>query len=614
MEEERPRLNQPLDVDKLEICVPKKSRLHFSDPPPANASDDKLLAAWEIYRKDQGCRQGSYEYPKKCECWAKLKGQCAVRHAVTVHEKIQRQILRLPGVSATDVGFAILEHSHLFENVLAIRIHVTKKLTRWQLLKAGIPDLTDPRYAPSSRKDGDHEHERTSRLHKVCEKLGILAEDLEEHLFRDAYQRYPIVGVGEDDLRYEEPVDATSPEKLPHSHCPRLQVCGVPLDIVQAKYFPSSLNSGSEACDGVFAGAPQTSAELSNEEQLLTGRCRVNPLVGGISVGSVTGQAGTLSTIVWDRTDGTPCLLSNWHVLAGSAAAMIGQPCYQPALFDGGTEADTVAHLKRWHLGELGDAAIAELANARQYASGEIMGMWHPLAGYQDPELNMEVLKWGRTTGFTQGFVDGIHLATSIDYGNGMVRYFKDQFHIAPLYSGCDVSQVGDSGSLVLTCRKLVPLTKEEQAEALAEVAALSGKAQLESDPLKCFRQHLKELGFDVDAVEAAHKDKKRREKPHAYLIVGMIFAGDTPGSPFGEFALASNVRLLAKELQFSLRPVFEPRSSFRKVRTEPPGRGPDRDTGTRGSRAPGAQGIDPRGKGPQPDGESTVTGPGSKP
>lgn len=628
--EKKGQLNDRLEVDCLKIHVPYCCRLHFSDPPKENAEPDVWKQKWQDYFEELACLEKEKEGPHpdgccnngcprlcKKDCHWILKGQCAIKHACRVHERIQRHLLRLPGVTATDVGFAILERKKEFENVLAIRIHVTKKLKRWQLLKAGIPELTDPCYAYPPKDEDDKCCKKNDRLRsKLCALLGVEAEYLKESMLKVDYQYYPIIDVDKIDLTYDSPPNSL----LAENGCPneRLQVCGVSIDIVQAKYFPSVLNSESDSDGCVFVDPPRTSAELSEEEQLLTGRCRVNPLVGGISVGSVTGQAGTLGTIVWDRTDGTPCLLSNWHVLAGNASATVGQPCYQPALFDGGTEADTVAHLKRWHLGELGDAAIAELANVRQYASGEVMGLWHPLAGYQQPELNMEVLKWGRTTGFTQGFIDGIHLATSIDYGNGVVRYFKDQFHIAPLYSGHNVSQVGDSGSLVLTCRKLVALTQAEKdienAPHLKIDGGLADDEQCgeEIENLKNLKKQLRDLGFPVDEMIATKKKQRRQEKPHAYLIVGMLFAGDTPGSPFGEFALASNVSLLAKELQFSLRPVFEPRSSFRRVRSLPPGSGPNQGTGTRGRIAPRAQAKDSRGQGPQPDYEPAQSGPGS--
>ena len=41
------------------------------------------------------------------------------------------------------------------------------------------------------------------------------------------------------------------------------------------------------------------------------------------------------------------------------------EPIYQPGVFDGGTAADTVAHLKRWRLNQDMDAALAQLDGSR---------------------------------------------------------------------------------------------------------------------------------------------------------------------------------------------------------------------------------------------------------
>lgn len=461
----------------------------------------------------------------------------------------------------------------------------------------------------------------------------------------------------------------------------RLAICGVPLDVIEANYFPSIGHPGGDFKEGVFVDRMKASDRLPNQEALLTSRGRVSPLVGGISVGSVHGPAGTLGTVVWDETDGSPCALGAWHVLAGTAAEE-GQPCYQPAIFDGGSRDDVIGHLKRWHLSEYGDVAIAELDGSRFFASGEILGLWHPISGCQSPELNLEIRKWGRTTGFTQGFIDGIHLATNIDYGNGFVRHFAEQFHIAPLYRGQEVSQVGDSGSLVLTScdldelgelkgiaramlrkappdllagiRKLVGNTKDIEAlisaiRALLQqypepnppncpseelgshpavagsefftpaLQACRGQADIDrgaeqdlADFKSLLRCVLEEHGIDVDKYLAKKTDRRYRRKRRVYHVVGMIFAGDTPGSAFGEFAIASDIQRLAEGLRFSLRPVFEPRSSFRKLRSQPPGRGDYRRGRFGPAREPGEQGADPRGQGPQPDGEVYQSGSGN--
>lgn len=490
---DEPKMNADLCPDDFEIKVPKDCRL---------LGKFRKLEDWQKYVKTltpDGELPDYYLDTKGvplderkvtcCTCEGRmawiLKGQEAIAHARNVHEKIHREALGLDQVSAIDVGFAIWEHRSRFENFLSIRIHVNKKQPPEQLVRAGLASLTLPNYvfnegaslrlrsspeASGSRGESSEEI-RSSCGDNPCKKSGaaswkhllrIMTEDQSLSQLWRSLSHYPIGGIRKDDLSIfcPQPLNALST-----LHDVRLCICGVPIDVINATYRPSIVHPGGDADRGVFVKAPKRGVEQQDDELLLVGRGRVNPLVGGVSIGSVTEQAGTLGTLVWDRTDGTPCILSNWHVLAGTTGARVGQPTYQPARFDGGTENDVVAYLKRWHLGEQGDAALAELASRRHYASGEVLGLWHPISGYLEPELNMEVRKWGRTTGFSQGFVDGIQLATNIDYGGGFVRYFRDQFHIAPLYRGEDVSQVGDSGSLVVTSLK--PLELRQNVEKL---------------------------------------------------------------------------------------------------------------------------------------------------
>ncbi len=130
---------------------------------------------------------------------------------------------------------------------------------------------------------------------------------------------------------------------------------------------------------------------------------------------------------------------------------------------------------------------------------------------------------------------------------------------------------------------------------------------RLDSELLETLDQHANELIKKRD--EDASRDAIR-----AHYAVGMIFAGDTPGSPFGEFAVASDIQRLESVLRFSLRPVYEPRSSFRELRERPSGQGQQqRALRSNAGLNPGVQAADPRGGGPQPDLEPGQTSSGNR-
>lgn len=328
-----------------------------------------------------------------------------VIEAIDELNKVRKNWLKAPGVTAVDVGYKLKENEITDE--LAIRVHVKRKLP--------LEALKD-------------------------------------------YERFSISG---------------DPEK----------VGKFKVDVIEAEYGP--------AMSGPFE--LQEAAEVSP-------RSRVDPLVGGVSVANARVTAGTLGAIVWDRTNGRPCILSNWHVLCGSAACQAGEPIYQPGRLDGGTAVDTVATLKRWLLGGEADAALAELNGARAHTR-DMLGL-DPIAGIEEaPTIGMSVIKTGRTTGITEGLIDGLSMSVSINYGDAGVQSFHDQIRIVPHppWPGVDyeVSKGGDSGSVWLN--------------------KANGKA------------------------------------------VGLHFAGETDSSPTSELAIANPMVKLAELLNFSFAPIFRP-------------------------------------------------------
>jgi hypothetical protein len=213
------------------------------------------------------------------------------------------------------------------------------------------------------------------------------------------------------------------------------KVKGIPVDVIEATYAPSTAPIALDDVDAAVA---------------VDRRSEVDPLIGGISCANRRVTAGTLGAIVFDRTTCKPMILSNWHVLAGSAAAAVGEDILQPGRVDGGTE--VVATLTKMRLDSRMDAAVATLNGARSY-SRDILGLG-AVKGIDTPTLGMNVVKSGRTTGITEGIVDGVSLSTSINYTDPGVVAFSNQVRIVPRppwpQVNYEVSMGGDSGSVWL--------------------------------------------------------------------------------------------------------------------------------------------------------------------
>jgi hypothetical protein len=278
-----------------------------------------------------------------------------------------------------------------------------------------------------------------------------------------------------------------------------------PIDVIEATYVPARR----------VIVDPENAVAV-NEAIDRTGV--VTPLIGGISCGNARVTAGTLACIVFSRSDGSPHILSNWHVLAGSADASAGEEVWQPGRVDGGNSTHLVARLAKWRLNKDMDAAIAKLTGDRDYVR-DIIGL-NPVSGMEQAQLGMNVVKSGRTTGNTEGIVDGVSLSTSINYGGstGTVA-FRDMIHIVPRppWPSVDyeVSAGGDSGS--------------------AWINEDTGKA------------------------------------------IGLHFAGETDASPTAENAIACPIIPVAEALDFSFLPVVAPTPPTEPP--QPPPVRPPRDT-----------------------------------
>lgn len=206
------------------------------------------------------------------------------------------------------------------------------------------------------------------------------------------------------------------------------QIDGIPTDVIEAVY------------------QPQIHVEKTFERQ--TRRKEISP---GISISHPKVSAGTFGAVVYDLTTGNSCVLSNWHVLVGSADAAPGDPILQPGVADGGRlHRDEIGHLERSILGREGDAAIAILAAnsdrtvlSAQFETGVI------LTSERMCRVGEILEKSGRTTGVTQGKVDGVgSYKVNYSVGNKEIDGFKLVSVKDNNPNNEEVSSGGDSGSI----------------------------------------------------------------------------------------------------------------------------------------------------------------------
>lgn len=177
-------------------------------------------------------------------------------------------------------------------------------------------------------------------------------------------------------------------------------------------------------------------------------KTRIDPIVPGVSVANVKLSAGTIGCIVFDRANGTPYVLSNWHVLHGPHGE-IGDEIVQPGPHDDNrVDLNHVGTLVRSHLGQAGDCAICSI-EGRSFEKN-IFEIGVEVGQLGEPELDDKVIKSGRTTGVTHGIVRRLHTIAKIDYGDPIGDQEIGGFEIGPdndHASDDEVSKSGDSGS-----------------------------------------------------------------------------------------------------------------------------------------------------------------------
>ncbi|MDQ1051817.1 DNA/RNA non-specific endonuclease [Streptomyces sp. V4I2] len=179
---------------------------------------------------------------------------------------------------------------------------------------------------------------------------------------------------------------------------------------------------------------------------------RLDTIEPGVSVGLASSEppgAGTIGCIVFDQSDGTPYVLSNWHVLHGPDGAL-GDAVAQPGPHDDNrVRRNRLGVLRRSHLGLGGDCAVATIED-RAFRQ-EIFDLGVAPSKLGEPELDDKVVKSGRTTSVTHGIVRRIDTVAKINYGGHIgvktIGCFEIGLDPAHLPADGEISKPGDSGA-----------------------------------------------------------------------------------------------------------------------------------------------------------------------
>lgn len=146
-------------------------------------------------------------------------------------------------------------------------------------------------------------------------------------------------------------------------------------------------------------------------------------------------------------------VLTNNHVYANEGQANLGDDVLQPGPMDGGLSPDdTIGTLYDYEPIIFSASADNRIDAALARVEDGLVGDSTPEDGYGRPRTDpieavpgMDVMKYGRTTGQTTGWVEAINATIMVQYDSGVAR-FVDQIVIRP----GPFSDAGDSGSLVV--------------------------------------------------------------------------------------------------------------------------------------------------------------------
>jgi len=211
--------------------------------------------------------------------------------------------------------------------------------------------------------------------------------------------------------------------------------------------------------DGVPVDVVEAPPAFMAADRPERGACE--PMCAGISVGrnGVTfGTLGAFCRSLRPEDDGKTLLLSNRHVLVGHDGAP-GDAVFQPGPGDTGTSAlrQVGTLLRAWPV-EPGiianriDAAVATVSGAGHVLT-LLPGDAPRVTGATRARDNVIVCKFGRTSGFTEGFISDLscNIVVGLDPRQPAVSAtFIDQIRIDRRAPSTVFADAGDSGAAVL--------------------------------------------------------------------------------------------------------------------------------------------------------------------
>jgi hypothetical protein len=227
------------------------------------------------------------------------------------------------------------------------------------------------------------------------------------------------------------------------------QVDGIPVEvsvsgrIVASRGVCNNDNADPVACRPDEPRAPPGSSSATDRYP--------RPVPIGVSTGHTNITAGTIGCSV--KVGCHKYALSNNHVFADEGAAVLGDDILQPGPYDGGTApADVIGTLYDFEPIIFSTAASNTMDAALIATNSSTVGVATLGDGYGLPRTSpidavpgMDVMKYGRTTGFTSGTVDAVDALVNVGYDSGIAR-FIGQIIIRP----GSFSAAGDSGSLIV--------------------------------------------------------------------------------------------------------------------------------------------------------------------